>query len=249
MPISIQFDSLDELKKFLAGKSTSNFSIKTGRAATKAKPGPKPKAAVAEPVVRRARTAKKVAAVKQTSAKAKPGRPGRKPKLEPVSKAKAIARPGRKPAAVSVKKASVSNTATSRKGREAADKKVVRIGRGAAQKMDKGGSKTSSRSTSLRTAKERGAALKAQEKARSKGRPRSSGSLTAKIQDTIQKFISNRIPFTANDIYEDLVKRDKTVNKQSVITSVLKQMKTSFDFISVEERPGAGPRPVKVYLP
>jgi hypothetical protein len=82
---------------------------------------------------------------------------------------------------------------------------------------------------------------------RPKGRPKSAGTLTAKIQDTIQKFLNGKQSFTANDIYTDLSKREKGVNKQSVITSVLKQMNSTFSSVTVKERPGAGPRPVKVY--
>jgi Fe2+ or Zn2+ uptake regulation protein len=84
---------------------------------------------------------------------------------------------------------------------------------------------------------------------RPKGRPKAEGTLTSKIQDTIQKFVNAKKEFTANDIYDDLSKREKDVNKQSVITSVLKQMNSQFANISVSERPGAGPRPVKVYRP
>ncbi len=74
-------------------------------------------------------------------------------------------------------------------------------------------------------------------------------SLTGKIQTTIQSFITKKQAFTANDIFTALSKRDKTVKKQSVITSVLKQMKTTFATVKVTEQPGAGPRPVKVYKP
>jgi hypothetical protein len=73
--------------------------------------------------------------------------------------------------------------------------------------------------------------------------------LTSKIRATIQKFLDADNSFTANDIYDDLVKRDDTVNKQSVITSVLKQMNSTFKTIAVTERPGNGPRPVKLYNP
>ncbi|MDX2084668.1 MAG: hypothetical protein SFZ03_04695 [Candidatus Melainabacteria bacterium] len=78
---------------------------------------------------------------------------------------------------------------------------------------------------------------------------RGEGTLTGKIQTVIQELISNRQSFTANDIYAILSEKDTTVNKQSVITSVLKQMNTTFEKIKVSERPGNGPRPVKVYLP
>lgn len=73
--------------------------------------------------------------------------------------------------------------------------------------------------------------------------------LTSKIRGTIQKFLDANRSFTANEIYDDLVQRDNTVNKQSVITSVLKQMNSTFKTIAVTERPGNGPRPVKLYNP
>ena len=71
--------------------------------------------------------------------------------------------------------------------------------------------------------------------------------LTSKIQATIQSFLNAGRSFTANEVYDDLVLRVPTVNKQSVITSVLKQMNSTFKQISVTERPGNGPRPVKLY--
>ncbi|WP_373532280.1 hypothetical protein [Vampirovibrio sp.] len=74
-----------------------------------------------------------------------------------------------------------------------------------------------------------------------------SNTLTAKIQNAIRGFISADNSFTANDIYAILAKKDNTINKQSVITSVLKQMNSTFSEITVTERPGNGPRPVKLY--
>ena len=71
--------------------------------------------------------------------------------------------------------------------------------------------------------------------------------LTSKIQDAIQKYLNSNRTFTANNIYDDLAKRDDSINKQSVITSVLKQMNSTFNTVSVSERPGNGPRPVKLY--
>jgi hypothetical protein len=73
------------------------------------------------------------------------------------------------------------------------------------------------------------------------------GTLTSKIQATIRKFIDTKSTFTANDVYNDLAKRESDINKQSVITSVLKQMNSTFKDISVTERAGNGPRPVKLY--
>jgi len=71
--------------------------------------------------------------------------------------------------------------------------------------------------------------------------------LTSKIQDAIRKYLNSNGSFTANDIYDDLVKTNPKINKQSVITSVLKQMNSTFKTISVTERAGNGPRPVKLY--
>jgi len=73
--------------------------------------------------------------------------------------------------------------------------------------------------------------------------------LTSKIRETIRKFLDAGRSFTANEVYDDLVQRDPSVNKQSVITSVLKQMNSTFKEIAVTERPGNGPRPVKLYNP
>jgi BRCT domain type II-containing protein len=74
-----------------------------------------------------------------------------------------------------------------------------------------------------------------------------SNTLTAKIQNAIRGFLNANNSFTANDIYAILAKKDAAVNKQSVITSVLKQMNSTFSEISVTERAGNGPRPVKLY--
>lgn len=71
--------------------------------------------------------------------------------------------------------------------------------------------------------------------------------LTFKIQESIQKCLNAGRSFTANNIYDDLAQRDDGINKQSVITSVLKQMNSTFKTVAVTERPGNGPRPVKLY--
>lgn len=71
--------------------------------------------------------------------------------------------------------------------------------------------------------------------------------LTSKIQESIRKCLSASRSFTANDIYDDLARQNPGINKQSVITSVLKQMNSTFKTTSVTERPGNGPRPVKLY--
>lgn len=73
--------------------------------------------------------------------------------------------------------------------------------------------------------------------------------LTSKIQAAIRGFLGNNQSFTANDVYDVLAKQDSAVNKQSVITSVLKQMNSTFNQVAVTERPGNGPRAVKLYNP
>lgn len=88
-------------------------------------------------------------------------------------------------------------------------------------------------------------------KAVSKRGPRAAQgeTLTSKIQASIQGFLDASRSFTANDVYDDLAQKDSSVNKQSVITSVLKQMNSTYKQIAVTERAGNGPRPVKLYNP
>lgn len=95
------------------------------------------------------------------------------------------------------------------------------------------------------------------------GRPKGSGSkaqkapvkkrqgptLTSQIQDAISQFVTEGQSFTANDIYDVLSQRNNNINKQSVITSVLKQMNTNFNDIKVIDAKGNDPRPVKLYQP
>jgi hypothetical protein len=95
------------------------------------------------------------------------------------------------------------------------------------------------RGPAIRTPK---AAVKAEGSKRSKGE-----TLTAQIQAAIQAFLDKKESFTANDVYAVLSKRNAGINKQSVITSVLKQMNGKFQHVAVTERPGNGPRPVKLY--
>ena len=80
-------------------------------------------------------------------------------------------------------------------------------------------------------------------------RVRTGETLTVKIQSAIQNKIQGKQEFTANDIFQMLSTKDPAVNKQSVVTSVLKQMNSTFATIPVGEKPGMGPRPVKVYRP
>jgi hypothetical protein len=80
-------------------------------------------------------------------------------------------------------------------------------------------------------------------------RVRTGETLTVKIQNAIQNKIQGKQEFTANDIFKMLSTKDPSVNKQSVVTSVLKQMNSTFATIPVGEKAGMGPRPVKVYRP
>ncbi len=75
-------------------------------------------------------------------------------------------------------------------------------------------------------------------------------SLSDKIRTVIQEFIQKSKSFTANDVYDVMVKKDATVKKQSVVTAVLKQMKTKeFAKIKMKETAGNGPRKVKLFVP
>jgi hypothetical protein len=90
-------------------------------------------------------------------------------------------------------------------------------------------------------------ALKAKVNATAKPKREKGETLTSKIQDAIRVYLKSSKSFTANDVYDVLAKTDTKINKQSVITSVLKQMNGTFKTVSVTERPGNGPRPVKLY--
>lgn len=164
------------------------------------------------------------------SAAAKPAKKAAASKSKPAAKksaAKAV-KPVAKKAAKPAAKKSAAKPAAKKAGVKPAAKKP------AAKKTTK---------PALKKAPPKAAAKKP-------AAPKNNGAtLTGKIRGTIQSFLDNKKSFTANDIYADLSQRDKTVNKQSVITSVLKQMNSTFKTIPVTERPGNGPRPVKLYNP
>ena len=82
-------------------------------------------------------------------------------------------------------------------------------------------------------------------------RARPEVTLTSRVEKVIDQKFGNKQAFTANDVYDFLSKKDKEIKKQSVITSVLKQMTTNpkFKGTKSENRPGKGPRPVKLYIP
>jgi len=195
MSITLHFDSLNDLQKFLSRYEVSiNAGQKRGRKpaagkVTATKMGKTVKASKltktsATGTVRRGRPPKNVAAV------ATPAKRGPKPKTAAAPKA------GKK-AVVKATKATVAKKPA---------KPVVR-------------------------------------------RPRGEGSLTFKINTAIEQFIGNKKAFSANDVYSSLATSDKTINKQSVVTAVQKQMKTKYAGIRVEDRPGNGPRPVKMFMP
>ncbi len=75
-------------------------------------------------------------------------------------------------------------------------------------------------------------------------------SLSDKIRVVIQGFIAKKKSFTANDVFDVMIKKEPTVKKQSVVTAVLKQMKTKeFAKIKMKETTGNGPRKVKLFVP
>ncbi|MBY0403865.1 MAG: hypothetical protein K2X66_08195 [Cyanobacteria bacterium] len=191
-------------------------------------------------------------------------------------KEKGLAKAEKKPAKTLTSKAKLLQAKTAKSEKPKADKKLAKLASVAPSKIASSKNvktkKADSKTTKLKTASAKDKALKAKTlkpsakaspkalkekpvksslagEKRPKGRPKAPGTLTAKINETIQKFVTGKKKFTANDIFDDLAKREKGVNKQSVITSVLKQMNNHFQAVSVSEQPGAGPRPVKLYTP
>jgi hypothetical protein len=71
--------------------------------------------------------------------------------------------------------------------------------------------------------------------------------LTDRIRMVIDRLIKEGKAFSANTVYEEVYKQDSDVNKQSVITSVLKQMTTHYTKVSWVEAEGNGPRKIKLY--
>ena len=150
---------------------------------------------------------------------------------------------GRRPKAAltTLKKAAKKSTSTAVKKTDA---------RKTTEKKGKPGRKPAA-ATQKAAAPKKAVKAAAVKKAAAPKKPRTpkSDTLTAKIKSTIQQFLNSNKAFTANDIYDSMSKQHKGINKQSVITSVLKQINTSFSNVKVTERPGAGPRPVKLYNP
>jgi hypothetical protein len=97
-------------------------------------------------------------------------------------------------------------------------------------------------------AKTNGKAAPAKKAANSEPSRRRDGlTLTDRIRGIIDKFVADGKSFSANAVYDEISKKDKDVNKQSVITSVLKQMTTNYTHINWVEAEGNGPRKIKLY--
>jgi adenosyl cobinamide kinase/adenosyl cobinamide phosphate guanylyltransferase len=77
---------------------------------------------------------------------------------------------------------------------------------------------------------------------------KSAPSLTDLIRTCIDNYLATGEDFAANDVYAKLCQERDNINKQSVITSVLKQMNTTYAHVTHGERAGAGPRAIKVYF-
>jgi hypothetical protein len=74
-------------------------------------------------------------------------------------------------------------------------------------------------------------------------------SITARIKHAVDKHMAKKNEFTANSIYDQLVKQDVNLKKHTVVTSVLKLMSQVYREVPTELRASSGPRPIKVYLP
>jgi len=202
MAITIQFDTLKDMQKFLDGLDVNvTTSTKRGK--------------------------------KKTT--------GRKPKKTTTKATKAGKRPVGRP-----KKKTTAKAAKSTTKRSVGRPKKATTAKTPKTKVKKTTAKKAN--TKVTKAKAKGKA-KVKSAAKKPAVKRIGPTLTSKIQDSINKFIGTKTQFTANDVFDDLAKRDKDIKKQSVITSVLKQMNTNYKNITVSEKAGQGPRPVKVYIP
>ncbi|MEB3206483.1 MAG: hypothetical protein VKK59_03940 [Vampirovibrionales bacterium] len=79
--------------------------------------------------------------------------------------------------------------------------------------------------------------------------PKSGETLTLKVRKVIENFIKKGEPFSANSVYQALLKKDPLTKKESVIASVLKQMTSEFASVPFQFEKGKGPRNVKMYHP
>ena len=72
--------------------------------------------------------------------------------------------------------------------------------------------------------------------------------LTAQVKASIQALIDVKRPFSANDVYAKLAETNPKATKPTVLSTASKLMATQYHLLS-EERPSAGIRPMRVYLP
>jgi hypothetical protein len=79
--------------------------------------------------------------------------------------------------------------------------------------------------------------------------PKSGETLTLKVRKVIENFIKKGESFSANSVYQALLKKDPQTKKESVIASVLKQMTSDFASVPFQFEKGKGPRNVKMYHP
>ncbi|MBY0450766.1 MAG: hypothetical protein K2X01_09110 [Cyanobacteria bacterium] len=211
-----------------AVKKTVKKTVKKAVKATAPKAGTAKKTAAKKAVAKKA-VAKK-SAVKKPAAKKAVAK-------KAVAKKSAVKKPAAKKAVA--KKSAVKKPAAKKPAAKKAVAKKSAVKKPAAKKA-----------VAKKPAAKKANPLKAVKAPKGKSsQAKASGSLTIKIKGVIERFIKDKKAFTANDVYDDLSKIEKDINKQSVITSVLKQMKTNFATVKVAEKAGSGPRPVKVYQP
>lgn len=70
-----------------------------------------------------------------------------------------------------------------------------------------------------------------------------------RIRTAIEGFCKAGKSFSANDVLEKVLAGDRSLNFRSVLTGISKMMSTEYASLSFTEKPGKGPRPVKVYHP
>ena len=171
------------------------------------------------------------AAIKSTTPKKRGPKPGAKKAAAKTTTTKAKAKPGPKPKA--------------EKAKPGPKPKAAKAKPGPKPKATKAAAKTTTKAKA-----KPGPKPKATKAAAKKPAAKKTGiSLTDLIKGSIDGFVSKKQSFTANSIYDDLVKKNPKVNKQSVITSVLKQMNSTYSSMDRGEQAGNGPRAVKVYYP
>ena len=73
-------------------------------------------------------------------------------------------------------------------------------------------------------------------------------SLTDQVKASIQALIDSKTAFSANDVYSKLAENNPNANKATVLSLSSKLLATQYHLPS-EERPSAGIRPMRVYLP